>query len=408
MERTAGPPVAQGDTRRPILPQHFPSPDSRVTVNIVEDHDDALQLIYREIGAKRVPFSNLALIHFDAHPDLMISDKLQADDATNKSALFDTLGIENWIFPAVFAGHFSTVVWIRPAWACQIPDTEPNNPLDLYIGKDPVSGLLKVSCLHDYFLSALIYSPAEKLKNSVPFKLYVLNGTDDGTAAQLRQITREHKYILDVDLDYFSCLNPFKKIFSSEEYEIIKNLYHFDPPKFKYEKRDVNFCLARRRRQLRTLEDIIVKGTPITDEYKKLAIVLDKGHDPEIIHNCGLTFDTTELPHHKSSELEIKTSMYEFSHLIACAMSSPGFCPSLITIARSSLDEYCPKDQVDLIQFKVIETFEEFYQMMSIIYHYEFVEYKGENEDDDGQRTSLNQEERLSDQMIFLNNLRTS
>lgn len=40
-------------------------------VYIVEDHDAALPLLYRAIGAKRAPFSGLALVHFDAHPDLL-------------------------------------------------------------------------------------------------------------------------------------------------------------------------------------------------------------------------------------------------------------------------------------------------------------------------------------------------
>jgi len=378
-------------------------------VNIVEDHDDALQIIYREIGAKRIPFGDLALIHFDAHPDLMIPDKLQADDATNKSKLFDSLGIENWIFPAVYAGHFSTIVWVRPTWACQIPDTEPDRPMDLVIGKDPVSGLLKVSCLHDYFLSALIYAPAEKLKNAVHFKLYVMDGGDDRTAEELRQITSKQRYILDIDLDYFSCLNPFKGIFSTQEYEVIRRFYHFDPPKFKSEKRDVNFCLARRRRQLRTLEDLVLNNSPITEEYKDLSIVLDTSHDREIIHNCGLTFDTSELPHHKSSDLEIKNSMYEFSHLLAVAMSNTGSYPSMVTIARSSLDDYCPRDQVDSIQLKVIETFEEFYQMMSIVYNYEYEEYQDEtNSSRSRQHNNVEVNRFLSEHSDILMTLRTT
>ena len=39
-------------------------------VYIVEDHNDALTEIYKEIGSKRLSFDNLILIHFDSHPDL--------------------------------------------------------------------------------------------------------------------------------------------------------------------------------------------------------------------------------------------------------------------------------------------------------------------------------------------------
>lgn len=265
----------------------------RTSVKIVEDHNDALPLIYKEIGAKRMPFSNLALIHFDAHPDLLIPEELPADDVTSKSCLFESLSIENWILPAVYAGHISTIVWVHPVWANQIPDTAPDQPIEAHIGKDPMTGFLKVSCNQDYFLSSLLYSPLERLKNPVPFKLYVVNGSDDTTLFLLRNITTDYKYILDIDLDYFSCLNPFKKIFSPEDYAIIKSYYYFESPKTRSEKRDVNLCLTKRRRQLRTLEDIVLRNSPITDDYADLKTVLDKDYDREIIHNCGLTFDST-------------------------------------------------------------------------------------------------------------------
>ena len=106
-------------------------------------------------------------------------------------------------------------------------------------------------------------------------------------------VVPDYKYILDIDLDYFSCLNPFKKIFSPEDYAIIKSYYYFESPKTRSEKRDVNLCLTKRRRQLRTLEDIVLRNSPITDDYADLKTVLDKDYDREIIHNCGLTFDST-------------------------------------------------------------------------------------------------------------------
>ena len=357
--------------RRPcLLSRH------RIDIKIVEDHNDALPLIYKEIGAKRIPFNNLALIHFDAHPDLLIPENLSADDVTCKSTLFESLSIENWILPAVYAGHISTIVWVHPVWANQIPDTNPDEPIEAHIGKDPLSGLLKVSCNQDYFLSSLLYSPVERLKNPVPFKLYVVSGCDDNTSFLLKTITTDYKYVLDVDLDYFSCLNPFKKILSREDYAIVKSYYYFESPKTRAEKRDVNLCLTKRRRQLRTLEDIVLRNSPVTDDYADLKTVLDKHYDREVIHNCGLTFDSTELPHHKSLELELKSSFYEFGSLTALAFSADGFLPCLVTVARSSLDEYCPKDQVDLIQYKVIQAFEESFQMMSIEYHYDFEEFK--------------------------------
>ena len=47
---------------------------SQLPVYIVEDHDEALPLIYRAIGSKQLPFEGIAFVHFDAHPDLLCPD----------------------------------------------------------------------------------------------------------------------------------------------------------------------------------------------------------------------------------------------------------------------------------------------------------------------------------------------
>jgi hypothetical protein len=47
---------------------------SQLPVYIVEDHDEALPLIYRAIGSRHLPFEGIAFVHFDAHPDLLCPD----------------------------------------------------------------------------------------------------------------------------------------------------------------------------------------------------------------------------------------------------------------------------------------------------------------------------------------------
>ena len=90
-------------------------------VYIVEDHNDALNAIYKEIGSKRLNFSGNIMLHFDSHPDMGIPSDLNADLVVgNKEALLEKLSIENWIMPAVYAGHIDVVIWIRPAWSTQI------------------------------------------------------------------------------------------------------------------------------------------------------------------------------------------------------------------------------------------------------------------------------------------------
>lgn len=85
-------------------------------ISIVEDHDKALADIYKEIGRKKLNFNNLTLIHFDSHPDLGIPSKLEADSIYDREKLDEFLSIENWILPAVYAGHINKIVWIKPKW----------------------------------------------------------------------------------------------------------------------------------------------------------------------------------------------------------------------------------------------------------------------------------------------------
>lgn len=42
-----------------------------IPATVVEDHDEALVVIYRAIGSKSLPIKGVTLIHFDAHPDLL-------------------------------------------------------------------------------------------------------------------------------------------------------------------------------------------------------------------------------------------------------------------------------------------------------------------------------------------------
>ncbi|KAG8183446.1 hypothetical protein JTE90_005704 [Oedothorax gibbosus] len=82
--------------------------------------DQALQHIYRAIGSKKIPFENGLMMHFDSHPDLVVPKHLDAERIYEKQYVINCLSIENWIIPAVYAGHFNSLVWMKPFWATQI------------------------------------------------------------------------------------------------------------------------------------------------------------------------------------------------------------------------------------------------------------------------------------------------
>ncbi|GIX76779.1 UPF0489 protein C5orf22 homolog [Caerostris darwini] len=93
-----------------------------IPVIIVEDHNEVLYHIYRAIGSKKIPLENGLMIHFDSHPDLVVPKHLDAERIFEKDYVLNCLSIENWIIPSIYAGHFNSVVWMKPTWATQLDE----------------------------------------------------------------------------------------------------------------------------------------------------------------------------------------------------------------------------------------------------------------------------------------------
>lgn len=231
----------------------------KIPVFVVEDHNDVLPFIYRCIGSKHLPVYNNTIVHFDSHPDLLISRELSAETAGKKYDLFDSLSIENWILPAAYAGHLTRVVWVKPPWANQME----TGTRHFKIGRNS-EGKIRLDSLESYFLADGLYCPADRLdsKKDVTLSVHTLGIYEEdedeeveesNTAKRVVESIVEglktlQEYILDVDLDFFSTMNPFKNLYEkSDLYERLKELYKLSLPAVPSE--SVLVELAGRREQ---------------------------------------------------------------------------------------------------------------------------------------------------------------
>ncbi|XP_066100257.1 UPF0489 protein C5orf22 homolog isoform X2 [Saccopteryx bilineata] len=395
---------------------------SELPVWVVEDHQEVLPFIYRAIGSKHLPDSNISFVHFDSHPDLLIPVNMPADTVFDKETLFGELSIENWIMPAVYAGHFSRVIWLHPTWAQQISEGKHH----FLVGKDTSTTTIRVTSTDHYFLSDGLYVTEDQLENQKPLQLDVITvkpyklcnhqeendavsseGLEEDAVAQRRGQTclepsssrssesqgcqtavstgeilgvlkKGDAFVLDIDLDFFSVKNPFKEMFTQEEYTILQELYQFKKPGTNLTEEELVDCVDTRIHQLEDLEATFADLCDGDDEETVQKWASNPGMeslvplvqslknrmdvpDYEMVHQAGLTCDYSELPHHISTEQEIEYLVQSIYYLLKNLPK-----PTLVTIARSSLDDYCPSEQVDTIQEKVLDVLRALYGTLDV------------------------------------------
>lgn len=350
----------------------------QLPVHIVEDHNDALYHILRAVGSKHLPFNNNLLVHFDSHPDLLIPADLKASEVYDVPLMLPKLSIENWILVAAFAGQISSVVWIKPPWSNQIE----NGNYSFSIGRQKGTDNIKVSCPILYFVGELLYCKKEDLEDSKEIHLmvrtlgYELSVDLEKDILDLIQKHGEY-YILDVDLDFFTTMNPFLDMhYRVEMYRRLREIYSFDftatqedevvDAQLKRSDQIINLkSVFSNLQELKDIDAIEEKLKSICESIKEtdkrecvIKLIEDLCHeygpevDWELVHDAGCTCDdrSHELPHHISTNEEIDMLMSSSRKLITSFPS-----PTIITLARSSLDDYCPPDQVNMVQESLCE-----------------------------------------------------
>lgn len=199
----------------------------------------------------------------------------------------------------------------------------------------------------------------------------------------LSMLTQSDSYVLDIDLDFFSCKNPFKDIYTQEEYILLQDLYGFRKPGESMNEEELCDCVDRRTRQLEDLEAVFADlleddGQEVLEHcaakpgmgslvplVNSLKSRMDSP-DYEMVHQAGLTCDFSELPHHISSEEEIQQLLLAVELFLKALPK-----PTLVTMSRSSLDDYCPVEQVDAIQKQMVDVLERVFGQLSVHKDYE-------------------------------------
>ncbi|KAL9903493.1 misexpression suppressor of ras 6 [Glossina fuscipes fuscipes] len=346
----------------------------RIPIFIVDYHNDVLEFIYRCLASRHLPLENNTLLHFDSHPDMVISREIPASAAYDKETMLGELSIENWIMPACYAGHFNRVIWMKNSWCKQMPVGKYNFKVGHRGNK------ISVDCPLDYFISEGNYCQTSELEQARDLELQVLNNDAERPPDPKLILAAEDcaNYILDIDLDFFSTSNPFLEIYKDANcYEQLSEIFHFESAT----ESNASGTTEKRKQQLevlkrifehleekRTFEGLAKPDTNIVSEeiFKKienLADSLQKCYaDDEIdwlvIFDSGSTTDTNGLPHHISTDTELELYYQQFKQFLI-QMPHP---PVLITMACSAEDDYCPRNQVNCIQERVVKILQEVFQ----------------------------------------------
>ncbi|XP_041848138.1 UPF0489 protein C5orf22 homolog [Melanotaenia boesemani] len=236
------------------------------------------------------PHTQHALCHCVLHT-YRLDDVAEVRLDCVESYSFSELSIENWIMPMVYAGHVSGVAWLHPYWSQQIREGEHKMTVGrdsstttirltstdnyflsdgLYVGEDQLESSkplrLNVVRVNPVKPSHITGQSTEKDTEACFAKRPRTERSKDGETSHIQShsattdplqpaggsssngmldgegftsyvveritsfLDENDPYILDIDMDFFSCKNPFKELYTEEENSLLKELYNFREP----------------------------------------------------------------------------------------------------------------------------------------------------------------------------------
>ena len=241
---------------------------------------------------------------------------------------------------------------------------------------------LAVTCLEPYYISEGLFTSPENIVDTKEVTLIVIKldekdenmrGLRDQLMVVEEQIAEVGHFILDFDLDFFSTLNPFVSLYSEAGlYKKLKTLYSIAPIPHNLETpAKIQFAMKSTEervellKKLRNIFEFLTidenlnmyegLGQELLGQVSDIVTSVRKHYPKEevdwrMVHDAGCTFDDSELPHHISSPSQIQTLI----RMTESFLDLLGQSPTIVTMSRSSQDDYCPPHQVEDIQSGVL------------------------------------------------------
>lgn len=295
---------------------------NKVKLFTIEEHHEAFYVWKFAVMNNLIKHKNNTLLHIDEHSDMGAPQlnssihHLNGDLSQIKKFTYRELSIATFIVPAIHERLFNKVYWIKQRHNSKSRyrgSTLYTRSVD-NAGKKIIAGRLSVlkefqneyNCLQEEI---------------VPFQFY---------KRQINELSQLHNVLLDIDLDYFSCIqDPLKNKVSievtKEEYEsFVSTPYH----------RVRFFDFGR--------VDAIKKGA-------RYYYVLN-GYEGIYKSPLQVSFDTI------IRRIEDTIS----------ALKKNKIRPSIITVCRSRFSGYTPNNQWEFIEQHLIEKLSDLYDIESM------------------------------------------
>ena len=321
-----------------------------VEVVVCESHERALFHWLRAADEGRIPRSGVTVVHFDAHPDMAVPvGQFAARWRRQPARLVASADIATFQLAAVGAGLVERIVWLRPAWAKQLPDGARRFQLGVID-----TGSLRVDDRSDYYVLDGAWAPRRALRDPIEVRLRVLPLE---SARDELALAAHGAVVFDIDLDGFATRNPAAEALRQQglnEADIERLRVMFDPDRLALDA-DPQLRVAQVAALMGALEGLAVprwgavpgallalwgRGLGVGDLLALSRILSRAKGSAAVDMLLEQGRELVGLPEHRADPHEVAHTAALLGELVARGSVRP----ALVTIARSVRDGFTPRE----------------------------------------------------------------